>query len=186
MTKMGFFPGQQVPKTILQGESRPRAIRKETGEMFLLVRDDTAVNGKLYIAPVGAMTSMQSIRPEQFKAEFEWYVEPKDRPVPVREVDVQNQMFANVTPTTQAAVDATNIPQVHAGGPIGPWRPKGGEQITVTPEPTGADVADYVEAAVAETSPPEEPVAIEAGYETPVPKKRGRPKGSKNKKKRKT
>lgn len=168
MTKMGFFPGQQVPKTVLQGESRPRAIRKETGEMFLLVRDDTAVNGKLYIAPVGAMTSMQSIRPDQFKAEFEWYVEPKNRPEPVREVDVQNQMFANVTPTTQEIVDAANIPQVHGGGPIGPWRPKDGQAEVVAVEE------------------PIEDVALEAAYEVPAPKKRGRPKGSKNKKKRKT
>lgn len=179
MDKMAFFPGQQVPKTVLRGESRPRAIRKETGEMFLLVRDDTAVNGKLYIAPIGAMTSMRSIRPDQFKAEFEWYVEPKDREVPVREVDVQNQMFTNVTPTTQEVVDQANIPQVHGGGPIGEWRPKE-PLVPATPEmlqPEG--VADEI--AVAEKD-----VALEAGYEAPAPKKRGRPKGSKNKTKRKT
>lgn len=137
------FPGMRPPKTVVQGVSQPKLVERSTGQVYILVRDDTAVNGKLYIAPIGMMTSMRSIRPEVLKENFEWYVELKDRPVPVREVDATEM---SSVPLTEEEVDA------------------GVAAIFDTPE------------------------AVEAAVEaiTDPPKKRGgRPKGSKDTKKRK-
>lgn len=60
----------------------PRLVEKSTGQLFTLVRDDVKVTGVLWVAPVGMTTSMQSTTPELFKERFEWYVDPKDRPLP--------------------------------------------------------------------------------------------------------
>lgn len=80
--------------------SQPRLVEKETGEIFILVRDDVAENGKLYVAPYKDMTSMRSIRPEAFKERFEWYVEPQDRPVPVSETTTVEQSSVPLTAET--------------------------------------------------------------------------------------
>jgi hypothetical protein len=91
-------------KTNLEQALLPKAVHKGTGQVFILVRDDVKANGKLYLAPVGQMTSMRSIRPDEFKENFEWYVDPKDRPQPPREV-----FTAPLTPegTTQESVQAS-------------------------------------------------------------------------------
>ena len=82
------FSGYKA-KTPIQSETRPQLVEKSTGQLYLLVRDDTAANGKLYVAPIGMMTSMTSLRPEAFKERFEWYVAPGDRPVPVDAITVR-------------------------------------------------------------------------------------------------
>jgi hypothetical protein len=65
-----------------------KLVEKSTGQIFLLLRDDVAVNGKLHVAPIKHMTSMFSIKPEEFKERFDYYVEPKDRPVPIEAMTV--------------------------------------------------------------------------------------------------
>jgi hypothetical protein len=142
------------PPTVMQNSTQPKAIEKATGQVFMVVRDDVAANGKLYIAPLGMLTSMRSIKPEVFKENFEWYVPPADRPLPVvREIPANNTQQQPLTP--EGAV---------ASWPEGPIL---GAADGMPELAAGADEA--VKAMVTE------------------PKKRGRPKGSKNKrKKRKT
>lgn len=82
--------------------------------MFVLVRDDVKTSGKLHVAPVGEITSMRSIKPDAFRDEFEWYVDPKDRPVPVQQVTTVD---LNSKPKTKESVEASLKPK---GG-----RPKG-------------------------------------------------------------
>lgn len=115
------FPGMKPPKTVVQGVSQPKLVEKATGQVYILVRDDTAVNGKLYVAPIGMMTSMRSIRPEVLKENFEWYVELKDRPVPA--IEVESTEISSV-PLTQEEVDAAvaaifDAPKKSRGRPKG-------------------------------------------------------------------
>ena len=80
--QIGVIPGAPQVKQIVQAGTQPKLVEKSTGELYMLVRDDVSENGKLYVAPLGMMTSMHSIKPEQFFERFEWYVEPGDRPIP--------------------------------------------------------------------------------------------------------
>jgi hypothetical protein len=82
-TRTVVYPGAPQVKQVVQGVHQPRLVEKGTGKIFLLVRDDVSVNGKLYVAPINRMTSMFSIKPDAFKERFEWYVEPSERPIPV-------------------------------------------------------------------------------------------------------
>lgn len=148
-----MIPGLQPPPTVMQNSIQPKAIEKSTRQVFVVVRDDVAANGKLYIAPLGMMTSMRSIKPDEFKEKFEWYVPPSDRPIP-RGIAANDTRQLPIAPEETV----TNWPE----GPIL------GEADWAAPElAAGADEA--VRQMVTE------------------PKNRGRPKGSKNKrKKRKT
>jgi hypothetical protein len=109
------FPGAPQVKQIIQGVPQPKLVEKTTGKMFLLIRDDTAVNGKLHVAPIKHMTSMFSIKPEAFKERFEWYVEPKDRPVPVEAMTI-----TEVTAAQELTADGVEKSTRRRGG-----RPKG-------------------------------------------------------------
>lgn len=80
------FPGALPEKTIMGDQAQPRLVEKATGHVFVLVRDDTATTGKLHVAPLGLLTSMQSVKPADFKERFDWYTPPSEREVPVREV----------------------------------------------------------------------------------------------------
>jgi len=85
---MTVFPGAQQAKQIMGQVPQLKLVDKTTGELFLLMRDDVAENGKLQVAPIKHMTSMFSIRPEAFKERFDYYIEPKDRPVPVEALTI--------------------------------------------------------------------------------------------------
>jgi len=130
------LPGLEPPTIPLQNRSQPKAIEKASGQVFVIVRDDVAANGKLYIAPIGMMTSMRSIKPEEFRENFTWYTPTEDRPLPVREI---------------AANDT--------------------QQLPLTPD---SIVAQWPEGRTVDDPPAE--------AEAAAPKKRGRPVGSKNKK----
>lgn len=112
-----IFPGMRPPKTVVQEVSQPKLVERVTGQIYVLVRDDTAVNGKLYIAPIGMMTSMRSIKPEVLKEDFEWYVEPRDRPVPASETEVAE---INSVPLTEESVEVpAPTPKKSGGRPLG-------------------------------------------------------------------
>ena len=114
-THSPVFPGAPQVKQILQGVPQPKLVDKKTGEMFLLIRDDVEANGKLHVAPIKHMTSMFSIKPEQFKERFDWYVEPKDRPIPVEAMTV-----TEVTASQELTEDNVERSVRNKGG-----RPKG-------------------------------------------------------------
>lgn len=115
ITHSGVFPGAPQVKQIVQSIQQPRLVDKKTGEIYLLVRDDVAINGKLYVAPIKHMTSMFSIKPQQFKERFDWYVEPKDRPVAVDALTI-----TDVTAPQQLTPDGVERSVRNKGG-----RPKG-------------------------------------------------------------
>ena len=91
---MIYTPGYRA-RTPIQASSQPRIVEKESGELYVLVRDDVMATGFLWISPVGALTSMIPVTPPQFEERFEWYVDPK------------NKAFA----------------EEMAGGPVGPLTP---------------------------------------------------------------
>ena len=98
---MTVFPGAPQVKEIMQGVQQPKLVDKQTGEMFMLVRDDVSANGKLYVAPLKHITSMFSIKPAAFKERFDYYIEPKDRPLPVEAMTVTEVAVAQeLTPAT--------------------------------------------------------------------------------------
>lgn len=97
----------------------PKAVNKHTGQVFILVRDDVKANGKLYLAPVGRMVEMRSIKPDEFKENYEWYVEPADRPQPTREVFSAPLTQEQTTQeSVQASLDAS-YPKKKGGRPKG-------------------------------------------------------------------
>jgi len=63
-----------------------KLVEISTGQLWILVRDDTKETGFVYAAPANAMTSMMPFTPEKFTETFTWYVDPKDRPIDVQAV----------------------------------------------------------------------------------------------------
>lgn len=100
------YPSLQQAKQIISSVPQPRLVDKQTGELFLLIRDDVSVNGKLWIAPQSHMTQMFTVKPEAFKERFDWYVEPKDRPVPVEATTV-TEINQDQTLTQEAVEKST-------------------------------------------------------------------------------
>ena len=115
ITPSNLFPGAPQVKQVIQSVPQLKLVDKRTGEMFLLVRDDVAANGKLHVAPIKHMTAMFSIKPEQFKERFDYYVEPKDRPVPIEAMTV-----TEVTASQGLTAEAVEHSVRNKGG-----RPKG-------------------------------------------------------------
>lgn len=124
------FPSMKPAKVILESVSQPKLVHKSSGQVFVVVRDDVKENGKLYIAPVGAITSMKSIRPEEVKEFFEWYTEPSQRPK--ADVEVNTSDLAS-PPTTQESVEASMKPKSRG-------RPKGSKNKKTTRRARAAKV----------------------------------------------
>lgn len=105
------------PRKVMVGKiSQPKLVEKATGQLYLLVRDDVEANGKLYVAPMGMMTSMISVKPDVFKERFEWYVDPQDRSVPV----MKNPVGAtDVEPLTKEQVEKSLATKPKGGRPKG-------------------------------------------------------------------
>ena len=162
-----MIPGLQPPPMVMQNTVQPKAVQKSTGHLYVVVRDDVAANGKLYIAPVGMLTSMRSIRPEEFKEQFEWYLPPSERPTPARVIAAND--------TQQQPLTAEKAQETWPEGPLGDAIPE--EVPASAPAPTPPPPP--------QPSPDGTPVIQEQTPPAPVkvPKKRGRPLGSKNQKK---
>jgi hypothetical protein len=97
-------------------------VEKATGNMFVLVRDDVSVTGNLWVAPSGALTSMEPITPEKFQERFDWYVSPQNKALAE---ELAGGPVGPLVPFDQATdVPATGVPEpVQAKNKGG--RPKG-------------------------------------------------------------